>query len=523
MKDLPLFFAALFCLSLFFIKLDSAPPYFDYDCATEGIFLNNLSFKNSYDHYFSTSESFQDKFRASYAAYRLPLTYPLSILRSLFQVPSWNVDLFLKIVGAIAFLAGSLVAARAFIPLAAASSDSYLQASFFVAALAAFPPILLAARTGIAFWGVLFACYWLVILFVIRFLETSRSRYLYAASFPAAYLAVNLWANLPSLPIALFFLIIVHRKLRATFLNPHLYGSIALAIILAAGVYLLTTASLGLTVSEYLQRSRMYVELRSGSVALTNPFDPTLVIQRFWKLINQQFLFKRDALGDQNRTDELWTLGSLHIIWLASLPLMALGAIQGFIRRDGATLSALAILSAIYLYFFTLSFPEGRYMRIVAPCYILLLLRGLQSITNGAVASHLIPTSYLAALALNTAFLLFGPYHDFMRERWSNQDGLKEIAQALAEQSHGAPAFISLPQKRAYADWLVFSMYSNFSPLWVEKEKLLEISDPVTTIYAVELDGSQNEEWLNRGFKKVREVESKIGRRKFFVFARREM
>ena len=84
--------AAALCVGACVYDLDDYPPHFDYDSATLGIFVNNLTFNGRYDYGFNPSFS-QNAYRINWAAQFLPVSVPLSWTQRTLHVPFDRVEL----------------------------------------------------------------------------------------------------------------------------------------------------------------------------------------------------------------------------------------------------------------------------------------------------------------------------------------------------------------------------------------------------------------------------------------------
>jgi len=126
-------------------RIDDYPPFMDFDAATLGIFVDNLSYQPRYDHYFATAAAFQDRYRALWAAFALPLTLPLSAVQRLLAIPDYGVDRLLHVTAIVLGLVGSLCAA---LLARSRGKDAWADVAFVVGLTAVLPPYLLYVRTA---------------------------------------------------------------------------------------------------------------------------------------------------------------------------------------------------------------------------------------------------------------------------------------------------------------------------------------------------------------------------------------
>src|SRR5262245_18028552 len=71
-------------------------PYFDYDAATQGIFVDDLAYRGDFDASFEGLPGRQDRYRTGFAAQRLAFSLPLSWLQRGLALERWQVEDLLR-------------------------------------------------------------------------------------------------------------------------------------------------------------------------------------------------------------------------------------------------------------------------------------------------------------------------------------------------------------------------------------------------------------------------------------------
>ena len=132
--------SVLGALGGYYYDVANYPPYVDYDSATVGIFVNNLSFQNQYDYFPSDARLPQVEYRKVWAAQFLPVSIPLSWIQRIWGLAWWDVDVLLRTCGLVFGFLGTVCTARL---LRRQEGYSYMDGLFLVAFLAVTPPFLI--------------------------------------------------------------------------------------------------------------------------------------------------------------------------------------------------------------------------------------------------------------------------------------------------------------------------------------------------------------------------------------------
>jgi hypothetical protein len=203
-----------------------------------------------------------------------------------------------------------------------------------------------------------------------------------------------------------------------------------------------------------------WLDARSFSIS-SSMLDPAILGEKIQKLLNQQLLFLRDDLGDPSRSDTLWTLGHIHIVWIGLALVGCFGLSRSFVERTGPDVLFGSILLVTYAVSLSISFPEGRYLVTSLPCLVYFILRGLRATAAYRVNRTWILSIVLLAMTANTAYLLVGPYNDDMLEVSSDQAGLEEAVGFLRSGSAGESPILAIDPLNDQT-LLAFQLYSNF-------------------------------------------------------------
>jgi hypothetical protein len=517
-----LLFAAVFAFSLLgsFYRLDDYPPFYDFDLATEGILVNNLNFQESYDHGFSSPprdrwES-QHHYRADFAAHRLPLTIPLAWIQSALGCPPQRVDLLLKALGGVvALLASALIAARLL--------DDWLARAFFMGALCVHPAFFLLIRTGAFYWLLTFSLFWLAVLLMWIYCHDMKRRYVYALAVVAAYLAMNPYPPVAVLPPILLTIASIEKRLGRMLRDRHLYLAATLSLLIfAGGTYGIALRYEG-ALQPYLEKVQRLREQRKNAFSIERNLLGTPLSHKLEKLVNQHLLFQRDDLGDDTRPDHLWTLGALHRPFVVMAPLALFGLAWGLWRRERRALLVASVLLWTYAVFLTVSFPEGRFIMVVVPCYLYFSTAFLFELILPFVRHRQVRIAVLAALLLalsaETYRIVGGSYNEEMTREWSNLDGIREVQARLPPPREGVERYISLHAVRSNRAWLYYSMLANFEPEWISSRQFWKKVDeharapsPAPTQFFLAASDPRPETiamWEGRGFRHRATFESR--------------
>jgi hypothetical protein len=419
-------------------------PYFDYDDATQGIFVNDVSFRADLDASFEGRPDRQDVYRTAFAAQRLAFTLPLSWVQRGLQLPPWEVEGLLRVAALVFAVAGSWLAALSLLPRPEGPAG---ERFVLLAALVAHPSLALFARSGAAFYVFAYALFWLGTLATSRWLAGGKTVWVYVAGATAAACLLNPYPPLLCWPAAGAALAAWDGRAGARARSPHLYGAAALAVALAALATLGMARAYDTSFGSFLARQAAFRADRGSAVALSqlltiNPVDKLV------KLLDQQVLSRVDSLGDVSRDDSIWVLGALQP---AVVP-WALAAVYGLwiaLRaRAVEDRRALAVAGVLILLFFTVSFPEGRYALALLPCWGYFALRGVAAVARGDLARRVTLAVGLLMLGAGTEHRIRHAYVPRSLRAWTFFEGMQAAAPlvaALPDGGRGTGVFMPYP------------------------------------------------------------------------------
>jgi hypothetical protein len=403
-------------------------PYFDYDDATQGIFVNDVSFRGDLDASFEGRPDRQDVYRTGFAAQRLAFTLPLSWVQRGLALRPWNVEGLLRAAALVFALGGSWLAALTLLPRPEGSRG---ERFVLVAALAAHPSLALFARSGASFYVFAYALFWLGTLAMFRWLTGGKTLWIYVAGAAAAACLLNPYPPLLCWPLAAVIVAVWDGRLRASARSPHLYAAAALAFVLTALATFGMARAYDTSVAAFLSRQAGFRAQRGSAVALSqlvsvNPADKLV------KLADQQLLSRVDQLGDPSRDESVWVLGALQP---AVIP-WALAAIYGIWvalrRRAVEDRRALAVTGVLLLLFFSFSFPEGRYVLALLPCWGYFALRGVGALVRGDTARRVVLAVGLLLLGAGTEYQVRHAYVPRSLQAWTSFEGMQAAAPLVA-------------------------------------------------------------------------------------------
>ncbi|MCH2173118.1 hypothetical protein MK489_20250 [Myxococcota bacterium] len=447
------------CASLLLPHPVDYPRVFDPDDATQGIFVNDLSFRDHFAASFLDSAEYQDRYRADWAAHRLPFSLLASALQRGFAIPPHAVGDLLLALGACFALLGSWLASVCLTRGTSATTTTRLA---IVGISLAHPSLALLARTGASFYLFAYALFWGSLCFAIRYAETHRTRDLVGAAGCVAVFIANPYPPILALVPCLVILYATLGQLRETLRTPRIYAAVGLATFSAASGMAVLGMVFETSLATYVARLWRFQQARGAAVSWAQLFETSL-IDKLHKWVDQHFLFLVDGLGDPTRSDILWTLGSYHAGFLGFLPLIAYGAWLGLRRHESSARIALAVLAGFGLVFLTVSFPEGRYTVALVPCYAALALTALRQIVPNPEPRRLILAAVLGLLALETQHAIAHAYGPSRQRIWAPPQGMLEAVPALNDFS-GQPLGIRWPEPVDYAGGLYFRMVMD--PAW---------------------------------------------------------
>jgi len=506
-------------------RIDDYPPFMDFDAATLGIFVDNLSYQPRYDHYFATAAAFQDRYRALWAAFALPLALPLSAVQRLLAIPDYGVDRLLHVTAIVLGLVGSLCAA---LLTRSRGKDAWADVAFVVGLTAVLPSYLLYVRTASVQFLSSFALFWAAVLFGVEYARRGRRRDVYALAIVLAAYQLVPYAPLAYLPGILVAILVGVGATRRTLGDPHAYAAAALAL----GAPLAVRYALGVhyegSYRAYAEKVSAFLALRGSHAFALDGLSWSRVGEKLTKLVDQHVLFRRDDLGDRSRVDDLWTLNAVHLAWLALLPVAARGLWKGVAVRDQATLVSALVLATTYAASLTIGAPEGRYLLTAVPCYAVLVGFGIRSVLAHAERRRIALALVLIVTATNTFWLLGGPYETRMIAAWRNRAGMRETMAAVRdERTPSEEALLEWPDLQ-YEDWLYLQMLANFRVTAVDALRMLNLvqEQPSTAgpraLFIVR-DAAARPEingWRLRGFAIAHEIADPLTGRRLVVLVK---
>jgi hypothetical protein len=457
------------CLATWFFGAEI--PYFDYDDATQGIFVNDLAFGRAYAASFEGLEDRQNRYRVGFAAQRLAYSLPLSLVQRGLALERWQVEDLLR-AAALAFaFAGSCFAALTLLP---APRFGLGERAGMVAALAAHPALALFARTGASFYVFAYALFWLGCCCGCRWLDTGRSAWLWSAAGVAALCALNPYPPLVAWPLGVAAAALARGQLGALLRRRQLYAAALVAAFLAAAATALLGIAFDDSLARYFERLAQFHADRGHSLGLAQLFQAS-PLDKLHELLDQQLWFAPNALGDRSRDDSVWQLGAPSpAVWILALAALR-GIAAGLRERDAADLRALALAGALLALLFTIAFPEGRFALALLPCWVYFALRGLEATRiprdlRGAALGAL-----CLLLAVGTELALRGNYLPRLRPLAARVEGMRDAARALAAQpDRGRATDLVMPAPPHWVPALTFRMLMPEGAAWIGPRRLAE-------------------------------------------------
>lgn len=461
------------CVAACIVQIDRFPPYIDPDTATDGIFLNNLILNQKFDYPFSQTPGFQNQYRSWYAAQRLPIMLPLSILAKNLIVAPLHTLLFLQITSVLLAIAGCWIFCLWVLPEEFKRWEKVALSSWSLA----FPAFFVPLRLSFPYWFLAFFLFWAVIGALLKFSDSKKPRYLYVISLAIAYFLLNPYPPLIILAVCILFIAAKKRLFRSIVVNPHAYGAAILGGLLIISCSLVAAKTANLTLPQYWSQVSNFHSTRAFSIS--DLPSASELANKSKKYIDQHVLFLRDNLGDQTRPDASETLGEIH--WPAlvgwAVILFSFGAAVRSNNLEQQLL--LGVLGITLLIALTVSFPEGRYLLILVPIYGYLFLSGLRKIFPSETRRLWAVNIFLLCSAGYTLLAYTTQYRDYLLVTQSYQEGMKEIVEELSSLDLTDGALISKSTPLTYESWLVLGMLNNFKPKWIPTSEFFGKIDAV--------------------------------------------
>ncbi len=468
-------------------------PYFDYDDATQGIFVNDLSFRHSLDASFAGRPDRQDLYRTAFAAQRLPFSLPLSWIERGLGWRPWDAEKLLRAAALLLGLAGAWLAAKTLSPRRAEfAADRWA----LIAATLAHPSLAILGRTGASFYVFAFALFWLGMLAASRRIEGGRAAWIYGAGLVAALCLLNPYPPLFAWPLAVLLLAATSGRLRAFLRDRHAYGAAAVGLLVAALATAGMAAAYETSLPAFLGRLAAFRADRGHAVSaaqlVVSPIDKIV------KLADQQLLLRADRLGDVSRVDSVWTLGAVQpAVWIWAA-LAVVGIAAALRERSGTDRVAMAAAAGLLSLFFTVSFPEGRFALPLLPCWAFLALRGVRVALPGETARRAALGALLLLLAAGTEWRLRETYVPSIRDIAAGSEGMREAAPLIAAlPGGGRGARVGMPYAHRFETELYFRMVMPEGTDWRPRPEFARIADaPGDGSGEIALSYADDTDWL---------------------------
>jgi hypothetical protein len=429
-----------------------ATGYFDGDDATQGIFVNDLSLHGDYTWSFAGSRERQDLYRADWAAHRLAYSLVASAFQRALSLPPYAVEDLLRVFALLFAAAGSWLAA-----LALTRADPLLPRRLAIFAFAsAHPSLLLFARTGASFYLLAYALFWACVYVGVRYAETSRPRLLYGLAGLGVPVALLPYPPLLCLPAVLALALATRGRLGEALRTRHLYVALALSVALAivAGTWL------GLvyegSVEGFGERLLAFARARSAAISGSQLLDVSL-LDKLAKAFHQQVWLSVDGYGDRTRTDSVWTAGATSPALLVWVGIAVYGAVTSLRTRDPDARLTAAVAGVFALVFLSVSFPEGRYILALVPCWGWFAVRGVETLAGGGAPARALLGVMMAAHAISTWAALDAGWTPKMQKLWAPYEAIQVSAPAL-EVLEGGRLAVRFPESGDYGTGLYVRM-----------------------------------------------------------------
>ena len=172
------------------------------------------------------------------------------------------------------------------------------------------------------------------------------------------------------------------------------------------------------------------------------------------------------------------------------------------------------VLLVCYVFAFTVSFPEGRYLAVDLPCYAFFITVGVRHLMGGQLRRVAALASLLLLTTANTAYLVAGDYNRYMQDRFRTRAGTKDAVRILREDYSQLGQVCLSPLVLGEVEFLNFQMYANFKLCCIARRALMALVDKrgdknteenLRRIIVVreQADNEEIKVWLGNGFRVV--------------------
>ena len=338
-----------------------------------------------------------------------------------------------------------------------------------MAALMAHPSLALVARSGASFYVFAFAVFWLGVLASFRWVDGGGPAWAYLTAFAVMLSLLNPYPPLLCWPLAAIAYASWQKRWRPMLRDRHLYAAAGAALLGALIVSAASAWSAGLSLAELLARQAAFRAQRGSAVALSqlavSPLDKAV------KLVNQHVLSRVDRLGDASRDDSIWVLGRTQpaiFLWVAAA---LFGLWIALRRRDHDDRRVLAVSGVLLAVFFTISFPEGRYVLVLLPCWAYFALRGVGALPLNPGLKDVLLGILLLLIAAGTEHAIRRTFVPTSRTAWAGYEGMTAAAPlAAALPEGGAGLRVLLPYPVTPFNELRFRMVMPDGAVWLPRQ-----------------------------------------------------
>jgi len=242
------------------------------------------------------------------------------------------------------------------------------------------------------------------------------------------------------------------------------------------------------------------------------------------KYIHQHVAFARDDLGDRSRDDSLWTLDRPLVTWVSCFSIFVVGLLLGVWRGErDAYMTAIIVLVTLG-FFFSVSFPEGRYIIVLVPCYFAGVAYVLRSVLRVRQVRVLAVVAILISFGSESWWVMQKEHVPFVNSYFAHRKLLRPMAMVMSDMQLDSRSKWAMGMIPHRFDRIVWQMYSNFGPQLVPPSEVLgEVAasgGQVKAPYFLLLSTQKSKfavEARKLGFKRVK-VPALKGRGRLFVF-----